>query len=357
MIFSYFNGLFRSRFYLALLLVSVGIGLKIPDFNLDSAPYVLILVIGFIWVSAPIVDPRKVLGINDFLLNLPLVRERLSFLMALALLPLTVPLFLKSEGILVVFLTLLSILISTFLIFDSVFAGLMLPLAFVFPFLHCVSLKLASLVALTGPYLIWAIKTISKRLAFRTSFRGFLIDGRYAILLSLLVFVFDIFYEGEMKFVVADYIGFKDPDFNPVLFIAFISLSLAFITIPYFTSYGLREGDLYTSHIRAIVGTPIRRRATAFLLALVPELPVLAYLNLLEHFAVSPGNALKIVGAGAFFNSVVPTGNNSKWTSYSFVAYMVAVHFLIKVPAWQSLAVFFVLSIVLYDIDVWRCVR
>ncbi|WP_148236204.1 hypothetical protein [Pyrococcus yayanosii] len=141
-----------------------------------------------------------------------------------------------------------------------------------------------------------------------------------------------------MKFVVADYIGFKDPEFNPVLFIAFISLSLAFITIPYFTPYGLREGDLYTSHIRAMVGTPIGRRVMAFLLALVLELPVLVYLNLLEHFVVSPENALKIMGAGAFFNSVVPTDNNSKWTSYSFIAYMVAVHFLIKVPAWPSIA-------------------
>lgn len=353
MFFQYFKGLANNRFYWMLFIVVFGISFKLPRIT-ELSPYPLIVVLGIVWVSLPLVDPRGILCVNEFLIELPLIREKLALLSAYALMLPLLPLFLKFENTAMILLGIFSIILSSFLSFNSVFNLIFSPLAFAFLLISCQPLMLAALVALTGPYVLWVFGTIGKFISLRVNFQGFQINPKYAVLSSIVILLFEGLYNGGMEFVVDEYIGFRNPDFNPLVFLIFSFLSIAVISVPYFTPFGLREVDIHIEYIRTLLGTPLQRRVTAFTLALVLELPVVFFLTSLKHFIIPIENSLKIAITGAFFNSIVPTGRNSKWTGYSFMGYMVVVHiFLIRVPVWYVFGVFFPLSILFYDVDVW----
>ncbi|WP_297073203.1 hypothetical protein [Thermococcus sp.] len=353
MLFSYFKGLTTNGFYLALFPVTLAISLRLPGIN-EPSPYPLLLVLGITWVFLPIVDARDVLKVDEFLLGLPSVREKLAVLSALALLLPLLPILLRG-GISTGLLGVLSTFVSTLLFFNSVFALFFAPLAFVFPLIQCSALRVSSLVALTGPYALWAFGALGRFFSLRVVLRGFQISPRYAMLSVLPVLVFEGLYNGPMGFVIADYIGFRNPDFSPLTFLLFSIFALVFISVPYFTAFGLREAELHLGSTRALLGTPLGRRSTAFVLALALELPVAFFMVSLKHFVVSPENAMKLAIAGAFFNTALPTGGDSKWSGYSFMGYMVALHFLLpRLPLWYVLGASFLLSVLLYDLDVWR---
>ncbi len=360
----YFRAVLRNPLYVLVLLGAASASLLMPRMAfMPAAEAKGTLAIAFLvgaYYLAFLLDPRKLLTIPPFLLGLPALRERLALVLWVALsLPLLMllwPLYGPS-----VFLGAhaLSLLELSLLTTGSVLAWTFLPLPLMVVFAApCAAERWALLLLLGMPYVVFVGLWLGRWLP-SWHWRGLRYMPRYVGPVAVFLAGFDLYRRSAhtaMRFVFGDFVGLQAPDFDHLLLVFFFLLGgVLFLLLPFLNVFALREADATLADQRRITGTPWRRRVSALGFAFLVNLPLGLLMGWLGFVVISPGMLWHVVLSAAVFNVLFPTSyEQSDWTAYGLLGYLLWVHLLSQSPLWWLWdLVIGGIALLAYDIDLW----